>query len=139
MPRSSPLPSPPTLPHLDALLCQALVFKDLEAVKYYCMKLNSGDMYSLLAAVLTNRSWDDIKDPSLGSLRTPNTKQDRTLIRTCESFSLTGCRREHLSNPEGRRLMWVVIMWFACYHGADAQKYLFEITEILNRVPRQVS
>jgi hypothetical protein len=97
------------LSHPDAWLYQALVFKDLEAVKYYCMKLNSGDMYSLLAAVLTNRSWDDIKDPSLGSLRTPNTKQDRTLIRTCESFSLTGCRREHLINPGGR-LMWLVVI-----------------------------
>lgn len=39
---------------------QALVLKDLEGVKHYCQKLRAGDMYSLLAAVLTSRSWDDI-------------------------------------------------------------------------------
>lgn len=60
------------------------MFKDLPAVKHYCQRLNSGEMYSLLAAILTNRSWDDIKDPSLGSLHAPNTKQEKTLIRTCE-------------------------------------------------------
>lgn len=35
--------------------------KDLDEVRYYCKKLNSGEMYSLLAAILTNKSWDDIK------------------------------------------------------------------------------
>jgi hypothetical protein len=61
---------------------QALVLKDLEGVKRYCQALNAGDLYTLLAAVLTNRSWDDIKNPDLGSLRAPNTTEDRTLIRS---------------------------------------------------------
>lgn len=62
------------------IINQALVLKDLESVKYYCQKLNSGDMYSLLAAILTNRSWDDIKDPDLGSLQMPNTQRVRCLL-----------------------------------------------------------
>lgn len=52
------------LPHdfrLDyCRLWKALVLKDLPGVKHYCQKLNAGEMYSLLAAVLTSRSWDDI-------------------------------------------------------------------------------
>ena len=48
-------------------LWKALVLKDLEGVKHYCQKLNAGEMYSLLAAVLTSRSWDDItRSVSLG-------------------------------------------------------------------------
>lgn len=81
---------------------QALVLKDLPGIEHYCKLLNSGEMYSLLAAILTSRSWDDITSPDLGSLRTPNTKEDKTLIRSY------------------------------------AQKYLFEITEILNSVPREM-
>ena len=46
--------------HTHSRLWKALVLKDLEGVKHYCQKLNAGEMYSLLAAVLTSRSWDDI-------------------------------------------------------------------------------
>lgn len=147
-------------------LWKALVLKDLDGVKHYCQKLNAGEMYSLLAAVLTSRSWDDItryvplslpvtrsgsewgegcvgcasvhkpsasspsattpqhhptlplfclpisnqppnttnhpRSPDLGSLKTPSTKEDKTLIRSY------------------------------------AQRYYFEITELLNTVPREM-
>jgi hypothetical protein len=90
-------------PLLPPPIPQALVLKDLEGVKLQCEKLNAGDMYSLLAAILTNRSWDDIRNPDMGSLQTPSTEQEKTLLRTY------------------------------------AQRYLLEITQILNKVPRQVS
>ena len=61
-----------------------------------------GEMYSLLAAILTSRSWDDITSPDLGSLRAPRTQEDKTLIRSY------------------------------------AQRYYFEIVEILNSVPREM-
>lgn len=62
----------------------------------------TGEMYSLLAAILTSRSWDDITSPDLGSLRAPRTQEDKTLIRSY------------------------------------AQRYYFEIVEILNSVPREM-
>ncbi|GAB5035151.1 aarf domain-containing kinase [Nannochloropsis oceanica] len=58
-----------------------------------------GEMYSLLAAILTSRSWDDITSPDLGSLRAPSSQEDKTLTRSY------------------------------------AQRYYFEIVEILNSVP----
>ena len=93
----------PTQFRLDyCRLWKALVLKDMEGVKFYCQKLNAGEMYSLLAAILTSRSWDDITNSDLGSLKTPSTKEDKTLIRSY------------------------------------AQRYYFEIVEILNSVPREM-
>ncbi len=83
-------------------LWKALVLKDMDGVKHFCQKLNAGEMYSLLAAILTSRSWDDITSKDLGSLKTPSTKEDKTLIRSY------------------------------------AQRYYFEIVEILNSVPREM-
>ncbi|GAB5035185.1 abc1 protein at2g40090-like [Nannochloropsis oceanica] len=85
-----------------ASLWKALVLKDMAGVKFYCQKLNAGEMYSLLAAILTSRSWDDITSPDLGSLRAPSSQEDKTLIRSY------------------------------------AQRYYFEIVEILNSVPREM-
>lgn len=34
----------------------------LAGVKEYCQRLNSGEMYHLLAAILCGRSWDAIED-----------------------------------------------------------------------------
>lgn len=47
-------------------LWKAMVFKDIPGVKKYCQRMNSGEAYHLLAAMLSSRSWDDIQDTDSG-------------------------------------------------------------------------
>lgn len=57
------------------------MLKDLEGVKHYCQKLNAGEMYSLLAAVLTSRSWDDItRSVDRGFDRSPALSDDPYVV-----------------------------------------------------------
>eukprot|EP01037_Dinobryon_pediforme_P043598 gene43598-54739_t len=41
-------------------LWQGIIMRDEESIEKYCRRLNAGDMYSLLAAMLTMKPWNDI-------------------------------------------------------------------------------
>lgn len=41
-------------------LWQSLICSDEKQIEHYCKKLNAGAAYTLLAAMLTLRPWDDI-------------------------------------------------------------------------------
>lgn len=41
-------------------LWHALITGDEQQIKSYCQRLNAGNMYTLLAAVLTMKPWDEI-------------------------------------------------------------------------------
>lgn len=43
-----------------ARLWQAIILADEKRIEKYCKKLNAGDLYTLLAAVLTLKSWDNV-------------------------------------------------------------------------------
>jgi len=62
-------------------LWKALVFADIKNIKHYCMKMGAGDMYTLLAAMLTNRPWDEIADPDPNSMHAKVTDADKTMIQ----------------------------------------------------------
>ncbi|CAN0231652.1 unnamed protein product, partial [Ectocarpus sp. 8 AP-2014] len=64
-------------------LWKAMVFKDIPGVKEYCQRLNSGDMYHLLAAILCGRSWDAIEDTTSGmdGLHTKDIETEKGMVR----------------------------------------------------------
>eukprot|EP00903_Cladosiphon_okamuranus_P008942 g8557.t2 len=64
-------------------LWKAMVFKDIPGVKEYCQRLNSGEMYHLLAAILCGRSWDAIEDKSSGmdGLHTKDIETEKGMVR----------------------------------------------------------
>lgn len=41
-------------------LWQAMILCDEGKIEQYCRRLNAGELYTLLAAMLTLRPWDDI-------------------------------------------------------------------------------
>ena len=41
-------------------LWQALINRDQPAIKRYCEELNAGQLYRLLACIITARAWDSI-------------------------------------------------------------------------------
>ena len=50
----------PTFRRAYCRLWRALVMSDEEGIKRCCEQLNAGQAYTLLAAILTMRPWDDI-------------------------------------------------------------------------------
>lgn len=42
-------------------LWQALIKGDTAGIKEYCLKLNAGELYPLLASVITARAWNSIQ------------------------------------------------------------------------------
>lgn len=42
-------------------LWESLIKKDLAGIKKYCLELNAGELHSLLACMVTARSWDSIQ------------------------------------------------------------------------------
>lgn len=42
-------------------LWESLIKKDNNGIKKYCLELNGGDLYPLLACMVTARSWDSIQ------------------------------------------------------------------------------
>lgn len=85
-----------------ARLWQAIVLTDVREIEKQCIKLGAGDMYPLLAAMLTARPWDEISQNSMGRLNVTVDDADRAMI------------------------------------SGYAQRYAFEISDMLNKVPRQV-
>lgn len=85
-----------------ARLWQALVLADVPNITACCKRMNAGHLAPLLAAMLTNKPWNDITDKNITSLRQEGTSAEKVMIR------------------------------------GYAQRYMREITEVLNRVPRQM-
>ena len=90
-------------------LWKSIVFKDIEGIRKNCIELGAGELYHLLAAILTNRSWDDITSSHgkkfnelTDSLKAPSSDSEKAIIRSY------------------------------------AAKYMKEITQILNMVDKQM-
>eukprot|EP00904_Undaria_pinnatifida_P013132 jgi/Undpi1/894/HiC_scaffold_10.g04358.m1 len=64
-------------------LWKAMVFKDVPGIKKYCERMNAGEMYHLLAAMLTSRSWDAIEDTSSGmeGLHSKDVETEKGMVR----------------------------------------------------------
>ena len=64
-------------------LWRALVLGDEKEIKLRCENLHVGQAYTLLAAVLTMRPWDDIVSAGedLGRLKTKNTKGESEMLK----------------------------------------------------------
>ncbi|CAM9871206.1 unnamed protein product [Ascophyllum nodosum] len=64
-------------------LWKAMIFKDIPAIEHYCKRMNSGQMYHLLAAMLCSRSWDSISDKSSGmeGLHSKSVNADKSMVR----------------------------------------------------------
>ena len=42
-------------------LWESLIQRDIAGIKEYCLQLNAGELYPLLACMVTARSWDSIQ------------------------------------------------------------------------------
>ncbi|CAM9216254.1 unnamed protein product, partial [Heterosigma akashiwo] len=62
-------------------LWRALVTADIKGIKYHCQKMGAGPMYTLLAAMLTSRPWDEIIDTDPGSLHAQESEADKAMIQ----------------------------------------------------------
>ena len=51
-------------------LWQALITKDMTAIKKHCLELNAGELYPLLACVVTARTWENIEGGIASTERT---------------------------------------------------------------------
>ena len=51
-------------------LWEGLIRNDKDSVKKYCLALNAGDLYPLLACVITARTWESIQDGIINIRRT---------------------------------------------------------------------
>ncbi len=50
------------------LLWKALVFGEVDVIRQQCQRFGAGDLYPLLAAMITARPWNNIIDPNVASL-----------------------------------------------------------------------
>jgi hypothetical protein len=57
------------------------VLARVETIRRVCLEMGTGELYPLLAAMLTARPWDDVVDPSLDSLVTPHSATDKLKIK----------------------------------------------------------
>ena len=61
-------------------LWNALILKDNDSIKRYCQELEAGELYPLLACIITARTWDSIQ-VGIGSLeRTSSEVSDSLLL-----------------------------------------------------------
>eukprot|EP00802_Teleaulax_amphioxeia_P009485 Tamp_09502.p1 GENE.Tamp_09502~~Tamp_09502.p1 ORF type:complete len:492 (-),score=58.02 Tamp_09502:375-1850(-) len=63
------------------ILWRALVLGQVKTIREQCQKMGAGDMYPLLAAMLTARPWNKIIDPHLDSLQLPDTEEERLMLK----------------------------------------------------------
>jgi aarF domain-containing kinase len=111
-------------------LWKAIALAEVPAIREMCIKLGAGDMYPLLAAMLTARPWDDIVSPDLDSL-TPRgnggvVKGGREAGEAGEAGEGAGAAGADDADEDQAKI------------GGYVQKYAQHIGEILNRVPRQM-
>ncbi|GLJ21461.1 hypothetical protein SUGI_0395900 [Cryptomeria japonica] len=65
-----------------AKLWKALVFADVNGIKYHSVKLGAGeDLYVLFAGILTMRPWNKVVDPAIDHLRLNGTSEDRSELQ----------------------------------------------------------
>lgn len=62
-------------------LWRALVTGDEPTIKLKCEKLGAGKAFTLLAAMLTMRPWDDIVSDDMGRLKSKNTKGEQEMLK----------------------------------------------------------
>ena len=60
---------------------QSLLVGDVDGIRDMCQRMGAGDMYPLLAAMLTARPWNKIVDTSLDSLYLPDSDEERLKIK----------------------------------------------------------
>ncbi|EPQ03907.1 Putative aarF domain-containing protein kinase 1 [Myotis brandtii] len=111
-------------------LWQSLIWTDMEKVKKYCHRLGAGDFYPLLACMLTARSWNSV---NRGISQAPITASE--FISSSDpdnSPMVSGLRPIHFHFcPYHRDLLNTEIR-------NNAATYLPQISQLLNRVPRQM-
>ena len=60
-------------------LWQSLIKADLDGIKKYCIELNAGQMYPLLACIISGRSWNSImggiSNKSINAAEVSNSKK----------------------------------------------------------------
>eukprot|EP01038_Epipyxis_sp_PR26KG_P012446 gene12446-16692_t len=62
-------------------LWQSILLSDEKEIKYYCKNLNAEAVYTLLAAVLTCKPWDDIMSEDLDRLKSSNSTSEAVMLR----------------------------------------------------------
>lgn len=62
-------------------LWKALVTSDEDGIKRHCTTLNAGKMYTLFAAMLTMKPWDDIVSDDIDRLKSKNTKGEKEILK----------------------------------------------------------
>ncbi len=63
-------------------LWKAIVTSDEEEIKYRCTLMNAGKLYTLLAAMLTMKPWDDIVSDDMSRLKSKGTKGEAEMLRS---------------------------------------------------------
>lgn len=101
-------------------LWQALINDDQAAIKHYCVELNAGELYRLLACMVTARSWAKIESGITNSSRS------RTEVR-CYTYS----------EVEDASIFPSSLMQMETIQ-KNIPHYLPEITQLLDSVPRQL-
>lgn len=72
-------------------LWESLIKKDNNGIKKYCLELNGGDLYPLLACMVTARSWDSIQS-GIKSVKRTETEVNCIHVHTCTCrFILCTC------------------------------------------------
>lgn len=62
-------------------LWQSIIMSDQKAIENHCRALNAGNAYTLLAAMLTMRPWDDIVSDDMGRLKSKNSKGEQEMLK----------------------------------------------------------
>jgi aarF domain-containing kinase len=62
-------------------LWRGLLTSNEDIIREECMRMNSGPAYTLLAAMLTMRPWDDIVSDDVDRLKTPQNKGNTVMLR----------------------------------------------------------
>ncbi|XP_033498898.1 aarF domain-containing protein kinase 1 isoform X2 [Epinephelus lanceolatus] len=123
-------------------LWQALINGDMSAVKRYSLRLGAGDLYPLFACVLTARSWTAI---NAGISSVPVTHSETAHLASTPSTplrlllcSLLICTSARSAGSSGYGLLALSSAAEDVEIRTNAALYLPQISELLNRVPRQM-
>ena len=71
----------PEFKHDYTRLWCGIVLSDAEMIKKYATCLNAGSLFTLLAAILTMKPWDDVvSEDNLNRLKRKNTKGEKQVL-----------------------------------------------------------
>ena len=72
----------PEFRHNYTRLWSGIVLSDESIIKEYAKSLNAGAMFTLLAAILTMKPWDDVVSDDLNRLKRKNTAGEKQLLKS---------------------------------------------------------